>query len=271
MPSIMNPIQRVRHESKLRLLQVQAAHRVTSKVMRVTLSGEELDGFVSSAYDDHVKLFFPGRLSQTAHPSETVSNGPVFPDGTPTLAARDYTPRRYDTSSNTLEIDFALHCDGPASRWAEQATYGQFLGVGGPRSSFVVPYTFDWYLLVGDETALPAIGRRLAELPPATRAIVVAEVTSAEEEQQFSTDAELEITWLHRKNAEAGTTHLLLDAISSLRTPSGSGFSWVAAESSIARALRRYLVDQHGFGKESVKAAGYWRRGSSAIHDRHED
>ena len=77
---------------------------------------------------------------------------------------RDYTPRRYDLDTLELDIDFVLHGDGPASTWAEQAKPGQFLHIGGPRGSMIVPDIFDSYLLIGDETALPAIARRLEGL-----------------------------------------------------------------------------------------------------------
>lgn len=81
------------------------------------------------------------------------------------MAVRDYTPRGFDPVALTLEIDFALHGAGPATRWEAQAQGGQRLGVGGPRGSFIRPTDFDGHLLIGDDTALPAIARRLAELP----------------------------------------------------------------------------------------------------------
>ena len=73
---------------------------------------------------------------------------------------REYTPRRIDLVANELDIDFVLHGDGPASTWAAQAAPGQTLDIAGPRASMVVPDLFDSYLLIGDETAIPAIGRR---------------------------------------------------------------------------------------------------------------
>ena len=94
------------------------------------------------------------------------------PEGVERSPGRDYTPRRYDAGRNELVIDFALHDAGPATDWAAQAEPGQQLAVGGPRGSFVVPDDFDWYLFIGDETALPAIGRRLEELRAGARAIV---------------------------------------------------------------------------------------------------
>ena len=133
-------------------------------MVRITLAGD-LEGFTSLGFDDHVKLFFP--------------DGTKNADGTPNMLGRDFTPRRYDPAANTLEIDFAIHDAGPATRWAAQAKPGDALALGGPRGSFIIPTTFDWHLLIGDETALPAISRRLAELPAGTRAVVLVEVDGA--------------------------------------------------------------------------------------------
>lgn len=262
---------RVRHETKTRLLQVREVSQITPKMVRVVVGGDALAGFISAAHDDHVKLFFP-------HPGEdkpvlpTPSpNGPVYPEGVQRPAARDYTPRRCDAAANTLTVDFVLHGDGPAAAWAAQARPGSFLGVGGPRGSFIVPDDFDWFLLVGDEAALPAIGRRLDELPVGTRAIVVVEIADAAEEQRFDTRARVETHWLHRDGAEPGNHLLLQKALTELSLPGGDGYAWIAAEASVAKALRRFLIDQHGVRKDRVKAAAYWKRGAVAVHETYDD
>jgi NADPH-dependent ferric siderophore reductase len=262
---------RVRHETKTRLLQVREVSQITPKMVRVVVGGDALAGFISAAHDDHVKLFFP-------HPGEdkpvlpTPSpNGPVYPEGVQRPAARDYTPRRYDAAANTLTVDFVLHGDGPAAAWAAQARPGSFLGVGGPRGSFIVPDDFDWFLLAGDEAALPAIGRRLDELPVGTRAIVVVEIADAAEEQRFDTRARVETHWLHRDGAEPGNHLLLQKALTELSLPGGDGYAWIAAEASVAKALRRFLIDQRGVRKDRVKAAAYWKRGAVAVHETYDD
>ena len=266
----MTTFQRIRHDLRLRLLEVQRVRAITPRMLRVTLGGEQLAGFVSAAHDDHAKVFFP-EPGQTQPPLPTLGpNGPVFAEGA-RPAARDYTPRRYDPVANTLEIDFVLHGDGPASSWAARAAAGQWLGVGGPRGSFVLSDTFDWYLLAGDETALPAIGRRLEELPAGARAIVVAEVADAEEEQRFESRADVDILWLHRDGAQPGAPDRLLKAITDLTLPPGEGYAWVAAEAQTAKALRRHLVDERGLGKDRVKAAAYWKHGVAAVHETYDD
>jgi NADPH-dependent ferric siderophore reductase len=260
---------RVRHELKMRLLQVREVSRLTSKMVRVVVGGEALAGFVSAAHDDHVKLFFPQPGQDK--PVLPTPNGPVYPEGALRPVARDYTPRRYDAAANMLMIDFVLHGDGPATTWAAQARPGQYLGVGGPRGSFIVPDDFDWYLLAGDETAIPAIGRRLEELPAGARVIAVVEVADATEEQQFHTSARLQMRWLHRAGAEEGNHLLLQRALLDLVLPPGEGYAWVAAEASAAKALRRCLVDQRGLPKDRVKAAAYWKQGAVAVHETYDD
>jgi NADPH-dependent ferric siderophore reductase len=264
-------VRRVRHELKRRLLQVREVHRLTPKMVRVVLGGDELAGFRSDAHDDHVKLFFPqpGQEKPTA-PTMT-PDGPVYPDEASKPVARDYTPRRYDPAAKTLAIDFVIHGDGPATTWAAQARPGQFLGVGGPRGSFIVPDDFDWYLFARDETALPAIGRRLAELPAGTCAIAVIEVADAAEQQQFDTKATVDVRWLHRDGAQPGEKSRLEGAVAALSLPQGEGYAWAAAEASVAKALRRVLVEERRLRKDRVKAAAYWKHGAAAVHETYDD
>lgn len=257
-------VRRIRHELKLRRLTVTDWHDLTPKMRRITLGGAELEGFVSAAHDDHVKLFFPtpdGRLSLP----EFGPNGPVFPAG-PRSEARDYTPRRYDAAAGRLDIDFVLHGDGPASSWAANVERGQEIGVGGPRGSFVVFGRYDYYLLAGDETALPAIGRRIEELPAGARVIAVVEIADVSEEQHFASAADVELRYLHRNGAAAGTTQLLQDALESLKLPEGSGFHFVGAEAQTARDLRALLVEQRGIDPDRVKASAYWHLGIAGAH-----
>jgi NADPH-dependent ferric siderophore reductase len=259
---------RVRHEPRRRLLTVQQVERITPQMARITLGGD-LAGFVSASYDDHVKVFFPlpGRNEPTL--PEPGPDGTV-PEGVERSPGRDYTPRRFD--ADRLVIDFALHDAGPATSWAAQAKEGQKLAVGGPRGSFVVTDDFDWYLFVGDETALPAIGRRLEELRAGARAVVVAAVTGREEEQRFESRAAVETVWVHRPLSQATDPAPLVDAVRGLTLPStGDGYAWAAGESQTAKLLRRHFVDERGLNKAWVKAAGYWKQGATAIHETHND
>lgn len=239
-------ILRVRHEIKRRRLTVREVSRVTPGMIRVVLADPGLADFVSAGFDDHVKLFFP---AEGAEPER-----------------RDYTPRAFDTEGGTLTIDFVLHDAGPATRWAVDARPGDTLEIAGPRGSVVVSDSFDWWLLIGDETALPAIGRRLEEAPMGARITTIVAVTGPEEEQVIATRADHRAIWVHRPAADAADPEPLLTALAGLEWPEGEGFVWIAAEAGAARALRGHLLDVRNHPRQWHRASGYWLDGTADSH-----
>ncbi len=247
-------IHRVSHEIKRRKLQVLRVTDITPRMRRVTLHGPELSGFISLGTDDHVKLLF----ATTPEEQAALDNFVPSPDAKgPRPAMRDYTPRRYDAESGELDIDFVLHGDGPAATWAAQAQAGQFLHIAGPRGSMIVPDMFDSYLLIGDETALPAIARRLEELADNRRALVVVEIEDNAERQALTSKAQIEVIWVVRGERD------LLDVTRQLTLPEGDLYAWVATESALSRKVRRVLLDDFKLNEAAVKAAGYWRLDST--------
>jgi len=232
--------QRVRHETKRRELQVARVEAVGPHFRRVTFSGDSLADFVSASFDDHVKLIL-----------DSGAGAPVM---------RDYTPRRFDTAARELDIEFALHGDGPAAHWATQAAPGQRVMIGGPRGSFIVPTGFDWHLLTGDETALPAIARRLEELPGDTRAIVRLVVADPADRRVLASAAALDLKWFDSDSA-------LLAEVRALTLPGGEGYAWCAGEAGTMAELRRTLVDDKGHDRQAIRAAAYWKRGAIAHHE----
>lgn len=260
-------VTRVRHEVGRRLLDVIGIRHVTPHLVRITLGGEQLAGFTSLGFDDHVKVMVPSDWEACD------SLPPLDPEGMvaelPEPVMRDYTPHHFDPAASTLQVDFALHDGGPATAWAHRAKLGGKLLVGGPRSSFVVGTGFDWHLLVGDDTALPAMRRRLAELPAGSRAVVLAEVDGPEDEEPFESRADVDTQWIYRTHADRSGMPSLLAAVAAARLPEGACYTWVACESSDAKLIRAALLSR-GADPSALKASGYWRRGLVATHEVHE-
>ncbi|APR75477.1 iron-chelator utilization protein [Minicystis rosea] len=248
-PAGRHEIVRMRHEIRRRRLTVARIENLTPRMRRIHFTSPDLVDFNSPSPDDHIKLFF----SQPEDPAER----PVM---------RDYTPRAFDNAEKTLVIDFALHDAGPATEWAAQAAVGQTLDIGGPRGSQVVPDDFDWYLLIGDESALPAIGRRVEGLRPGVPVTTVVTVAQGSEAQVFTTHAAWKPIWVARGEPSERDGALLRQALSELSLPPGDGFVWIAGEASLARTVRAYILEERRHPKAWVKAAGYWQRGASDGH-----
>lgn len=262
---------RVRHELRFRSLEVARVTPLASGMIRVTLKGEDLQGFTSLGFDDHIKMFFPRPGQSTPTLPVSGPNGPEFPEGAEPPIARDYTPRRHDPVAGELDIDFALHDHGPASDWARNVKPGDGAWLGGPRGSFVMSTAFDWLLLVGDATALPAIARRLEELPAGTRVVAVIEVDDGDNELPPETKADARIVWVHRDARPAGDLAGLMEALQALDWPAGDYHAWISCESQAAKAIRAYLIAERGANPKWMRASGYWRRGTAGVHDHFDD
>lgn len=243
-----------------RLLEVKRVERLTPRYARITLGGDDLAGFASLAPDDHVKVLFPLPGETTPIVPSLGPNGMVFPEGKPRPPARDFTPRRYDPVAGELDLEFVLHGEGPAATWAANAVPGDLITVGGPRGSYVIEPRFDWVLLAGDETTIPAMSRWLEILPAGTTVRALVEVNDASDELPMPTAANLNLTWLHRDGAEPGTTTLLFDAIKEIAIPADQTmYIWLAGEANVLKTIRRHLVNVRGVDMAVLNVNGHWK------------
>ncbi len=251
---------RIQHPVRRRTLQVLRTEALTPHMRRIVLGGPELEGFHSGAPDDHIKLFFANAEGQVVTPAMT-PDGPRLPEGALPSPMRDYTPRHHDAAAGELTIDFVLHGEGPASGWAGAARPGDTLVMGGPRGSFVVAGDYDRYVLLGDETALPAIGRWLEEMPASRQAEVFIEIAGPDERQDLRSVAHARVHWLERGATPAADSTRLEEALRTLAPAEGDTFYWIAAESRRARTMRKFVEDTLGVDKDSIRATGYWKAG----------
>ncbi|WP_431805136.1 siderophore-interacting protein [Microbacterium sp. bgisy203] len=181
---------------RIRELTLLRRELVTPLMLRVTLGGPEHVGFESHIADEHIKLIFPD--PETGELNVPTQNGDVIDWPRPLPPTRDYTVRRYDPGAGEVDIDVVVHTVGLASTWAQQAPIGSRIPVAGPPRGIHIPDEFTWQAYFGDETALPAIARRVAELPRSTRGYAVIEVQNAAEEQPLDAPEGVEVRWLHR-------------------------------------------------------------------------
>ena len=151
------------------------------------------------------------------------------PDDPRSPNTRTYTPRRFDPETKQLEVDFALHGPGPAASWAEQARVGQQVVQMGPAQGYAVDAEAAWYVILGDDAALPAIETILEALPPDTKTTVLLEVVAADEARPLAGPAQTDIRWLVRGPGASPGTALLAGL---------EGFAWPAGAGSRVRRLR---------------------------------
>src|SRR5918997_1977100 len=248
------------------LTNVVAVEDVHPHLRKITFGGGDLATFSPAGPDTflYVLLPPPGRDQLTIDQSFSWEAHAQMPEEDRPVGAY-YTLRHWRPEVHELDMLFVLHGDsGPASAWAADARPGDPVALWGPRTAYDPPSGTDWYLLVADETGLPAVAGILESLPPGTVARVVAEVDNPDERQELPTAPSFDVTWLSRDGAEAGTTTLLADAVRAMPWPGGAAYAWGGGESRTMTAVRRYVRQEIGLSREQVSLVAYWRHATHA-------
>lgn len=296
--------------------EVRAVDRVSPSFVRVTFGGDELFEFCTpgEVFDSRIKLVFPpasGILPPIDRSSAEWWPSFLAVPEEERGSMRTYSVRelRLTDAGTEVVVDFVLHLEpgltGPASLWASRAAVGQELFLVGPRRGVDVdahggaeyePGSARSVVLVGDETAAPAIARILEDAPRDLRGVAFIEVPTPADILPIDAPSGVEVHWLPR---DAGELHGLTliptvlgylgdaDAAEEIRltdiegddlvweTPEYSGlgeeiaaveaaperYFWIAGESGVVTTLRRHLVKDLGVDRSQVAFMGYWRRG----------
>jgi NADPH-dependent ferric siderophore reductase len=228
-------------------------------MVRVTLGGDGFAAFTDrEETDKYVKLHIPPDGSVLTPPYDLADLRERLPfDQLPSV--RTYTVRRVDHAAQTLDIDIVTHGDtGVAGRWAATARPGDLLTFAGPGGGYRPDLSADHRLLVGDESALPAIAAALDALPEGVNASVIVEARSAAHRIPLSSSAD--ITWVDEDHGAPGSR--LVDAVAGAAWPTGRVQVFAHGEREAMKRLRAVFAER-GVARQDLSLSAYWAYGRS--------
>ena len=242
------------------LATVLRRERLSDHMVRVVLGGDGLAAWqANDATDAYLVLWFPAPDAPYDVPFDVDAVREAHP---PELwpRHRHYTVRRWDPEAVELTIDFVVHGDeGVAGRWAAGAGPGDQVMVSPPGGGYQPDPGADWHLMVGDESALPAIAASLEQVPAGVPAVAVLVCDGPGEELPLACPGDLDVTWLYRQGQPADAD-LLVEAVRALPWRDGRVHAFVHGEAGEVRAVRRHLLADRQVPRTDLSASGYWRR-----------
>lgn len=242
------------------VLEVLSAERIAPRMVRLRLGGEGLRTFAPNGWTDaYVKLLFvPGAVGVEPPYDLAHLRAALPPEQRP--VTRTYTVRAVEEGA--IVLDVVVHGDaGLAGPWAAAASPGDRIALHGPGGGYAPDASADWHLLVGDESALPAIAAALAALPADARGVALVEVHDADDELAIAHPAGVDLRWLHRGDPGPTTIRTLADAVAALEWPEGRVHAFVHGERESVKALRDELFARRGLSRAQVSISGYWAQG----------
>jgi len=234
--------------------------QLTPSLVRLVLGGPGLAGWASNGHTDaYFVLWFPPADAPYAAPFSIEQVKAVHPAEL-WPSHRHYSVRAWDDVAGELTVDFVVHGDsGIAGPWARDARVGDRVVVTLPGGGYRPDPAADWHLMVGDESALPAIATSLEALPADARAVAVLLCDGPEHQLAPDCPGTLDVRWLHRSGDSSDAT-LLVDAVRDLEFPPGRVHGFVHGEAGEVREVRRHLLGERGIPRGDLSVSGYWRR-----------
>jgi len=260
-------------------LTVLRSEQLSAHWIRVTLGGGEIERFRPMGFDQWFRLFLPiggdaglDRVPAKANKMFGYLKFLRIPDGERPVM-RNYSVRAYRAATADagaeIDVDFVLHGSaadgtaGPASRWAETCRPGEHVLIIDEGLTFNPQRGTDRVLLVGDETALPAIASINASLPADAVGTAIIEVPTTEDALAFSRPAGIELVWIVRPH-DVAPGSLALETLARTTLPAGTFHAYAAGEQSLASGVRKHLVGERGVDKNAVSFCGYWKVGAAS-------
>jgi NADPH-dependent ferric siderophore reductase len=241
-------------------------------MVRVVLGGSGFDTFAPSEFtDSYVKLVFVADdvdIAGLPHPLTLDSLAGLPAERQP--AIRTMTVRHVDRAARQLAVDIVVHGErGAAGPWAATAEPGQPVYLMGPGGGYSPDPAAEWHLLVGDETALPAIGAALEALSANAIGKAFIEVAGPEDEIELTAPDGVQLNWIYRGGRadlvgeeRAGDHAPLIEAVTTAQWLPGQVHVFIHGEAqTVMHNLRPYIRQDREVDAKWASISGYWRRG----------
>jgi len=236
-------------KKKFKPFTVYSSETITPNMQRITLHSDDLSGFSAESEGGYIKLLF-NHSGGTDLSSLGEDERPVM---------RTYTIRRFDYNSQCIDVDFVRHTTqdrqcGFAARWAMETQKGAVINIAGPGTIQNMNTDVDWYFMVADMTALPALSAKIRKLPVTAKGYAVIQVNSLEDIQTIAAPDGIEFRWITTENS-------LSEYVQKMVWRQGSASIWCACEFDSMRQLRHYFRNEKAIDRENIYISSYWKNG----------
>ncbi len=236
-------------------MSVAGREELSSRSLRLTFEGPGLSEMPVANPAASVRLLVPQPGASLVIP-EWDGNEFLLPDGS-RPALRTFTPLRHDAGAGRMDLEIVRHAGGAVSTWAETAEPGTSGALSGPGRGFVLGAEVRRFVLLGDETALPAISQLIETTPHDVAIEAHIEIVAADVERPLPEHPSAEVMW-HVRGDDQRPAWSLVDVAAFVGVEAGTHV-WAAGEAAAMQAIRKHLFDERGLQRSQTTIRGYWK------------
>ena len=230
---------------RTRNLKVKKLSQLSPNMLRLTFTSKDLLDFPENEEGGYIKFLFTNKNEKNNE-----------------KLVRPYTIRNFRKKNLELDIDFAKHKSksGYAAEWAFNAKIGDEIFISGPSSKQNINIDADWFLFVGDMSALPAISSHLEFLPRDSKGYAILEVLSNGDKINLKKPKNFEVYWVINDQS-LGYSDKLYYETKKIDWYKGNPYVWVACEFKAMKKFREYFQIEKQINKKEMYISSYWKYG----------
>ncbi len=242
----------------LRRVRVVEREVLSPRMLRLTFEGEGLEAMGDRGPAASVRLLVPEPGSDELVLPKWNGNEFLSADGSRPLL-RTFTPLRVDRDAGRLDLEIVRHPGGAVSSWAGRCAVGSPAAISGPGAGHDLDVEATRYLILGDETALPAMGQLLGALPASIAAEVHVEVADEAAVTMLGPDGRASVRW-HVNADQNRPGAALVSRITAMTQLDSGTHLFAAGEAAAMQAIRKHLFAALGLDRSLATIRGYWSR-----------
>ena len=228
-----------------------AREEVTPRLLRLRFEGDVLRRLDVPQVAMSVRLVVPWAGEDELVIPEWEGNEFLRADGS-RPALRTFTPLDHDPDAGQLTLEIVRHDGGAVSAWAESAAIGARAALSGCSAGYDIPPEAEVLLVLGDETAIPAIRQIVAAAPDHVTLETHIEVVGE------SAVVDLPAEWHVTPHGESPGGQLA-EVVESLEALGDGTYVWAAGEAGAMQRIRTHLFKRLGVDRGRAAIRGYWK------------
>lgn len=244
-----------------RYIYVQKSEQLSAHLQRIYFASDDFSDFPTDQNGAHIKLFFPEEPHlKPLLPYRNDQGKVIWPEGIKPIT-RTYTIRYFLEKEQLLVVDFVRHADfGIAADWAVNAQIGNVLGLAGPGGPKRFNPNANYWIFIGDLSALPMISSSLEQLPENANGQIWIEIEHQADKIQLTHPQSMQLNWIIKgQDIEIE----IINALTHLDWTSNNISISLAGENSRVISLRKHFRNQYNIPKSHLYAVPYWKRGEN--------
>jgi NADPH-dependent ferric siderophore reductase len=168
---------------------------------------------------------------------------------------RTYSVWNYDRKNQTIDMAVCTHSNGIGSKWIRELKIDDKIYFSKPKGNFIIDNTGDFYIFIGDISALGHLYEIRRNLPADKK---VYSLIYSDKTEDFFEDLENKAKFSFKKLNQNPSEQISKDITELATTTNGKGIVYIGGDGRVCVELNKYFRQVLKWNTKQIKTKPFW-------------